>query len=196
MQAANTLRSIEQFAHQRSISSEVRNAILLERARRLAAIDRKGDDDSANSQVIVFGLEAERYAIETAYVKEVYPLIDVTFLPCVPPWIHGVINVRRKIYSIVDLKQFFHLSSKEELKENRVIILEDGNIAFGILSDEIYGVQALSVAKLQPELPTHTRNSKEYLKGITQDRIVVLNGAKLLHSDSIIVNEAVNDSGI
>lgn len=191
MPVDNTFRYAEHIDRLDSISREAREAILLERARKQAVIEKKGHINSTWSQVVVFGLGAERYAIEVNYIKEVYPLINVTPLPCVPPWVFGVINVRRKIYSVVDLKNFFGLSQKEERREKRIIILEKGNTSFGILSDEIHGVEAIEIDQLQAELPTHSELNKEYLRGITEDRIVVLNGGKLLHSENLIVNEIV-----
>lgn len=172
-------------------SKEEREIILKERARIIALAESDKGSNSIRREVVVFALEKENYAIEATYVKEVYPLIDVTILPCVPPWVYGVINVRRKIYSVIDLKNLFGLEQNQENSEMKVIILEEGNMSFGILTDEIYGVKSIDLDSLQSQLPTQTHKSKEYFKGITKDRVIVLNGDKLLHSESLVVDEVI-----
>lgn len=175
-----------------SLSKEDKESILNQRANEIALVQRKNSVEGKLNEVVIFFLEQEMYAIEAIFVKEVYPLIDVTILPCVPPWVYGVINVRRRIYSVIDLKSLFGLPRQEDKRDYKVIILEQGCASFGILTDEIYGVKSIEIDRLQSQLPTQTHKSKEYFKGITNDRIIVLNGSKLLHSDGLIVDEVVN----
>lgn len=170
-------------------SRSKRKALLEERARKIAYRKEKEAAESDKSEFLLFSIEHELYAIEACYISEVYPLIDPTIVPCVPKWIYGVINVRRKIYSIVDLQNFFQLPQQQERECDKVIILEDGATSFAILTHDIIGVQAISTEELQSPLPTISNHCKEYIKGITDDRIVLLDGYKLIHSEELVVNE-------
>ena len=83
--------------------------ILQERAKNLA---REGPaDQGARKQldVVEFLLAYERYAIESHWVREVHPLKEITPLPGTPAFVLGIINVRGRIVSVVDLKAFFDL---------------------------------------------------------------------------------------
>jgi len=62
---------------------------------------------------------------------------------------------------------------------------------FGILADAILGVRLLSLGQLLPSLPTLTDIRSDYLKGVTEDRLVVLDGGKLLSDCGIVVHEEV-----
>lgn len=178
--------------NEKGISLEEKESILQERARKIALNGTEISINHSLTEVVVFVLGEENYAIEVTFIKEVYPLIDVTVLPCVPSWVYGVINVRRKIYSVVDLKSLFGLSQDEDVSELRVILLEDGNLSFGILADEICGVQQIEMNHLQLQLPTQSHKSKEFFRGITNDGVIVLNGSKLLNSEGLIVDEVVS----
>ena len=86
-------------------ASEAHQALLKARARKLAQEEIKADSDLEILDVIVFCLASETYGIESAYVREVYPLKDFTPLPGTPPFVLGIINVRGQIISVVDPKK-------------------------------------------------------------------------------------------
>jgi purine-binding chemotaxis protein CheW len=63
---------------------------------------------------------------------------------------------------------------------------------FGILADAVLGVRRVSVAELQPSLPTLTAVREAYLRGVTAERTVILDAAKLLADERIVVQEQVD----
>ena len=165
--------------------------ILTARARALARPPGKAEAAAERIEVVEFLLAYERYGIELSYIGEVYPLKDLTRIPCTPRFIVGVMNVRGKILSVIDLRQFFELPDKGLSDLNKVIIVRDATIEFGILADAILGVRMLALSHLQPSLPTLTDIRSGYLKGITEDRLVVLDGGKILADRGIVVHEEV-----
>jgi len=62
---------------------------------------------------------------------------------------------------------------------------------FGILVDAILSIRLIPVREIQPSLPTLTGIRAEYLRGVTSDRLVVLNVAKILSDPGLIVHEEV-----
>lgn len=62
---------------------------------------------------------------------------------------------------------------------------------FGILADEIIGVRIVPLEQLHTTLPTLTDIREMYLKGVTQDQMVVLDAAKLLIDKNMIVHEEI-----
>ncbi len=65
-------------------SLEEKKRIFKERARRLAQRPSTEASQDETLELIEFMLAHERYAIEVAYVREVYPLKDMTPVPCNP----------------------------------------------------------------------------------------------------------------
>ena len=142
-------------------------------------------------EVVTFMLATENYGIESAFIKEVYPLKDFTPLPGVPSYILGIINVRGQILPVVDLKKFFNLPEKGLGELNKVIILRDDQMEFGILADVVHGTQSIEIEEIKV-LPSTISGIREvYLKGVTKDNLIILNAEKLLTDKRIIVNSEV-----
>jgi purine-binding chemotaxis protein CheW len=140
---------------------------------------------------VEFLLSGEEYALESGYVREVYPLRELTPLPCTPPFVLGIVNMRGKILSVIDMRRFFELPGQGVTDLNKVIILHRGSMEFGILADAIIGVRTIAASELQPSLPTLTDIRAAYLKGVTKDGLVVLDAAKMLSDKRIVVHEEV-----
>ena len=172
-------------------TAEEKKEILKARARALARAAKEKEATGDYLEVIEFLLAYETYAIESSSVREVYPLKELTPLPCTPPFVLGVINVRGQIVSVIDIKRFFDLPEKGLTDLNKVIILQDQEMEFGILADVIQGVRTISVREIQPSLPTLTGIRAEYLRGVTSDGLVVLDAAKILSDKKMIVQEEV-----
>jgi purine-binding chemotaxis protein CheW len=174
-----------------SPTPEETNNILKERAKALAREQEHKETTEENIEVVEFLLSYERYGIESSYVREVYPLRELTSVPCTPPFVLGIVNVRGQILSIVDIKKFFDLPEKGLGDLNKVIILHSDHMEFGILADVILGVDNVLLSKLQPSLPTLTGIREEYPKGVTDERVVILDAEKLLSDKKFVVHEEV-----
>jgi purine-binding chemotaxis protein CheW len=142
-------------------------------------------------EVLEFRLAPERYALETRYVREVYPLKELTPLPCTPPFVLGIVNVRGRILPVFDLKKLFDLPEQGVTDLHRIILIGGNEIELGLLVDAAEGVRSIPADGLQPSLPTFTGIRSEYLKGVTAERLVVLDVARILASPNIIVHEEV-----
>ena len=172
------------------MKKEIR-AKLKERARVMALEPEEKKAASAIVELISFALVTETYGIESAFVREVYPLKDFTPLPGVPSYILGIINIRGQILPVVDLKKFFNLPEKGLGELNKVIILSNGQMEFGILADVVHGTQSIELEDIQVVPPTVSGIGEKYLKGVTKEYIVVLDAESMLNDEKIIVNDRV-----
>ncbi len=161
--------------------------ILRKRARLLAQEAEAIKEEDSYCRVVEFMLANERYALELVCIQEVCPLKELTPLPCTPPFVLGIVNFRGQILSVIDLKKFFDIPGYELTNLNRIIILHSDEMEFGILADEVLGVRSILLSEIQPSMPTFTGIRAEYLKGVTKDRVVILNGEKILADKNIIV---------
>lgn len=167
--------------------------ILRARAQALARPAEHAPLAEASLELLEFRLAQESYAVETRYVREVYPLKDLTPLPCTPPFILGIVNVRGRVTPVVDIKKFFDLPDKGLTDLNRIILVAGNELELGLLADVIVGVRNVPVESLQPALPTLTDVGAAYLKGVTAERLVVLDLARVLADPKIIVHEEVEN---
>lgn len=167
--------------------AEEKNKILHDRALKYAKSDSTVVDDSELLELVVFSLAYETYAIESSFVVEVYPLTEIVPVPNAPDFVLGIINVRGKIVSVVELKKFFELPQKGITELNKVIILRNSEMEFGILADAVHGSRSVYSSTLQKSLPTLTGLREQYLKGINSEPLVVLDAGKLLSDPKMLV---------
>lgn len=165
--------------------------ILRARAKALAVQPRQSKPAGAMLELIEFRLASERYALETRHVRDVHPLRDLTPLPGTPAFVLGIVNVRGRILPVLDLKKFFDLPEPGLTDLHRIILVQGNDLEFGLLADVIVGVRSVAADSLQPSLPTLTGIRAEYLKGIGEDRLVVLDVERMLADPKIIVHHEV-----
>lgn len=166
--------------------------VLKKRADLLKIAEKKTEISGKQIDGLGFLLSEERYAIDSTYVSEVVPLKDLTPLPCTPAFVIGIINVRGKILSVIDLKEFFNLATKGISNLNRVIVVKHNDIELGILADEISGNTIINIDQLQTNVSTISEANKNFIIGVTVDRLIVLDVRELLLSDRIIIDEEVD----
>ncbi len=169
------------------LTPEQERLILHERARALAAEAPPGP--GATIQVAAFLLARETYGIESEYVREVTPLKEFTPLPGTPPFVLGIMNLRGRILSVLDLKRVFELPPQGLGDLNRVLVLHSPEMEFGVLADAVLGLQTVPVRALAPAPATLTGPRADYLKGITPEREIILDGQKLLSDSRLVVRD-------
>lgn len=172
-------------------SPEAERSILKKRAQELAREPERREKADEMLEVVEFDLANERYAFPLAQVREVSLLRELTPVPCAPPFVLGIMNLRGEIRAVIDLKKFFDLPAAGITELNKIILIERGDTRLGILADAIRGVRHIRLSDLQAALPTLTDVRADYLLGITSDRLVVLDPAKILSDTRIVVDEEV-----
>jgi purine-binding chemotaxis protein CheW len=168
--------------------------VLRARARAAAREPLAPAEADTQVQVVEFQLACERYAIETRWVREVVALRDLTPLPGAPAFVAGLVNVRGRVVSVVDLKAFFDLPSKGLPDLNRVIVMADRTMEFGLLVDAVLGVARIDSHQINAAPPTLTGVRAHYLRGVTADRLALLDGARILGDPRIVVSQPTTSS--
>lgn len=164
-------------------------AILRARAKELAKPPASEDPNVRLVEIVEFTLGPERYAFPASLVREVFHLTEITPLPGVPPFVLGVANLRGRILSVIDIRRFFGLGGMGLTNLNRAIVLRSGGMELAVLADEVVGAYSSDSAKWQKTVPTLVGRREEFLEGVTEDRVVVLDAEKLLQSKDLLVGE-------
>ena len=165
--------------------------ILKKRAQALAKEEEITQSGSRRLDVITFKLGPETYCVESVFVKEVYPVTDYTPLPGVPEHIFGIINVRGRIFPVVDLKKFFNLPPLGLGDLNKIIILENPSMEFGILADQVLGTSKIYENTFEDLPGSISGIGREYIKGITSEKLIILNADRLLNDNNLVVNDKI-----
>jgi purine-binding chemotaxis protein CheW len=70
-----------------------------------------------------------------------------------------------------------------------VLVVCVDDLELGILADAVSGVRSLAQDTLQTTLPTLTGIRMQFLKGISNEQVVVLDAPKILQDPQLLVNQ-------
>ena len=163
--------------------------ILNKRARALARVPDEQTAATAMLEVVEFVLGSGKYAIEVAHVREVGPLKELTSLPSTPSFVLGIVHLHGRVLSVIDIGNFLALPRRGLSDLDKLIVICNNELEFGVLADDILGVRVMPLADIQLMLPTLSGAQQEYIKGITLEGEVVLDAEKLLSDKKIVVHQ-------
>lgn len=104
------------------------------------------------------------FGIDTSYVTEIIINHKITFLPMVPYYVKGIINLRGQIIPIVDMRlRMGKTACESEDGTNCIIVLNIDTIMIGILVDAVRQVLDIDTSKISP--PT-ANNHEELVCGM------------------------------
>jgi purine-binding chemotaxis protein CheW len=164
-------------------------SILEERARKLA-VPEPGTIDTEMVELLRFRLAYKEYALEMQYVQEVILTGEITPVPGVPAYISGICASRGQIISLVDLRALFTIQETGLTDLNRVIVISNGRITFGILADDISGIGTIPTDHIFPSAPDPASAQGRYFKGTVGDTFVVLDAAAILSDPLMIIEDS------
>ncbi len=105
-------------------------------------IDRAG-------KYLTFKLADEEYGLEILKVREIIGLMDITAVPQMPHFMKGVINLRGKTISVIDLRLKFGLPEIETTEQTCIIVVNVGQ-EIGILVDTVCEVLDIDAQQIDP----------------------------------------------
>jgi purine-binding chemotaxis protein CheW len=127
-------------------------------------------------------LGTEDYGIDTARVREIIRMREITPVPRQPTYVEGVMNVRGAIIPVVNLKKRFGLP-QDGSKHPHIVIVESTKGLVGMLVDSVSEVIRVPAEQMHPP-PQVTRGiDGEYLRGICrlgENLMIYLDLEKLL----------------
>lgn len=125
-------------------------------------------------QFVVFHIGKERYAVPIEQVNEIIGYAAPTKIPLSREYILGVMNLRGRIIPIINLGQKICIKNKKRNDEQKIIIIEDSEGAFGAIVDEVEDVTRIpkdSIKKINYDVC----NGNEYIIGIAkQDNYLIV----------------------
>jgi purine-binding chemotaxis protein CheW len=168
-------------------------ALLKARALEMARIPEATEPPTLQLDVTEFRFGEETYAFASTSVREVYSPKSITLVPCTPPFILGIMNVRGRILPVIDIKSLFGQPSPPRQAQDKVIIIHAAGMEVGLLADTIIGVRTISMSAIHPPLPTLAEPHSRYMRGLTNDGTMILDAALLLNGSRLGGNKAEAD---
>ncbi|CAN5481997.1 hypothetical protein BH09SUM1_BH09SUM1_31110 [soil metagenome] len=182
--------ALEKARQQASLSPERIAELLDKRARILAREPLRSILEQDHTDIVEFKLGDERYAVEQRFVQEVIALRSYAIVPGAPRFVLGIANVRGRMMSIVDLRRLFDIPEKGITNLNKVIVLHDSGMEYGLLTDSVEGVRSIAETEWLPPPATLTGLRGDFSVAVTKDFLVLLAADKMLRDKTVTMQSA------
>ncbi|OPY17942.1 MAG: purine-binding chemotaxis protein [Methanomethylovorans sp. PtaU1.Bin093] len=128
-------------------------------------------------QLVVFQLGEEEFGLDIMQVQEIIRIPEITRIPHSPDYVKGVINLRGKIITVINLDTRFGMEQKVHDDNSRIIVAEVDENVVGMVVDSVSEVLRLPLSTVEP-VPEiiSTKINANYLKGVgkLEDRMLIL----------------------
>jgi purine-binding chemotaxis protein CheW len=169
------------------LTGERAQAILQERAHKLALVPPQAPPAAEVMEVLTFVLGEEHYAIETASIREVLPIDEFTPLPGGPHHLIGITNVRGQILALFELGSFLDVKASPG-EHPKMIVLGRDRADFGIRADAVLEVGRLRMDEVLEPPESLAPAARSWLRGVTEEALLVLDGAALLKDPRLVID--------
>jgi len=171
--------------------------ILEERASRLAQLTEENGVPKKLIELATFHLGKEHMGIPTSLVCETQPLRAHlwTKVPYTPSFIIGIINLRSRIYSIMDISRFLELPSQTVTENTHILLVRGGLCTDGremeltFITDDLPQIQTIPLDTIHHPPDSIPAQVQIFVQGVTPEMLIVLNINRLLSDPRIIINE-------
>ncbi len=132
---------------------------------------------SGADQYVVFRLGKEEYGFDVSTVREIHTMEQITRVHRSAPYIEGVMNLRGKLLTVINLRKRFAMEPGEAGDAQRIVVVDASDAPVGFLVDQV-----AEVARIGPEAiekaPAHVTKDleSEYVIGIAKydNRLITL----------------------
>lgn len=145
---------------------------------------------------LTFFLDKEEYGLEILKVMEIIKFIKIVQIPNVPGYVKGVINLRGKVYPIIDLRLKFKMPSIEATKETCIIVVNLQDIIMGILVDTVSEVLDIDAKDIEPPPAFGSAVNINFILGmakVNNEIKILLDIDKVLKADQVIAIKSSTD---
>jgi purine-binding chemotaxis protein CheW len=90
---------------------------------------------SRELHIVGFQVGRETYGVPITSLHEIVRVPEITAVPDAPDYLEGVINLRGKIVSVMDLRKRFGQKQALLKKQNRILVVEHSGRLAGLIVD-------------------------------------------------------------
>jgi len=133
--------------------------------------------ESEARQFVIFRLGKEEFGFDVANVREIQSIDNITTVHGSAKYIEGVMNLRGKLVTIINMRSRFGMESSQEKGEPKIVVIDAADALVGFIVDEVTEVVHISDSTIE-KVPTHiaSKIESEYVIGIAkrEERLITL----------------------
>src|SRR3984957_858529 len=138
--------------------------------------------------IVGFQIGRETYGVPITSLHEIVRVPEITAVPDAPDYLEGVINLRGKIVSVMDLRKRFGDKQATKKRQNRILVVEHAGRLAGLIVDsasEVLKIPADAVEAPPAVFQDGGLNCVTGLGKVGGRLVVLLDMSKLLAPESL-----------
>jgi purine-binding chemotaxis protein CheW len=170
-----------------STDEQLKSEIILDELKKRQRIKEVVDVEEERVKVIIFLCGGSRYAFYGADIREILPTCEISWVPSLPEYLPGLINVRGDIESVIDIRQFLG-EEKADPGKSLVAMAVRENFRSGVMIDSIEDVVDIPLSVVKAPLSTLGGPARDLVIGEIEhggEMVTLLDIAKLADKISI-----------
>ena len=105
---------------------------------------------SGETHIVGFRVGRETYGVPITSLHEIVRVPEITAVPDAPEYVEGVINLRGKIVSVIDLRKRFGQPAPADHRQNRILVVEHRGRLSGMIVDGASEVLKIPQSDIEP----------------------------------------------
>jgi len=142
--------------------------------------------------IVGFLVGRETYGVPIKSLHEIVRVPEITAVPDAPEYMEGVMNLRGKIVSVIDLRKRFGVSNISINRRNRILVVEHKGRLSGLIVDAASEVLKIPAADVEPSSALFQEGRLDCVTGLGKYQgrlIILLDTARLLEFSGVQKNK-------
>lgn len=161
-------------------------SVLVERARALAH-QEESIASEAGAATLTFRLGGSSYSLPAVAVREVQPLGLYARLPAVPSFVIGLVNVRGRLITALDLRPLLGIPAESPTPGALLLIAASNGNAIGLMADSVVAVSRRAT-ELSPAPSAAAGHGIAWVHGVDENLCLHLDPELLFADPALVVN--------
>jgi purine-binding chemotaxis protein CheW len=147
---------------------------------------------SREVHIVGFQVGRETYGVPIAALHEIVRVTEITAVPDAPDYIEGVINLRGKIVSVIDLRKRFGEKATVANRKTRILVVESEGRLMGLIVDAASDVLKIPAEDVEAPPAVFQEGGLNCVTGLGKykNRLIVLLDINRLLSRGSLRHEA------
>jgi len=124
-------------------------ALARRRAEQRAAMRRAGEL-GRRTEYLAFSLAGDTYGVQIGLIAEILKPPPLTEVPRAPRSVIGIVSVRGKLVTVIDLRRRFRVPEGPVGVHSRILLVDRGDEHVGLFVDEVLQVYRLADNEIEP----------------------------------------------
>ena len=145
--------------------------------------DFEEEGDINESKYLTFMINNQSYAITIKDIVEIIGIQKITYVPDMPVYVKGAINLRGEVFRVIDVRLRFGMAEIEHNDRTCIIVIKVEDKMTGLIVDSVSDVVKIEPDQVSQISTIQTLAASKYVIGlgkVNEDIKVILDSKKVV----------------